>query len=84
MSTRRSTAVASTATPYATGPLPEIRRAPRLTASVVPEQAPGSRSTGGSLGSVFTLPGFDAGGISFQGSAALPETPTAAASDCCG
>lgn len=55
---RRPTEVYATALPYSTGELPLIRREPRFTPSVNPEQAIASRGIGGSLGSAFTLPPF--------------------------
>lgn len=80
MSSRRPTAVASTAMPNVTGPIPVLQRAPRWTPSVVLDQATGARDTGGSLGGAFTLPGFAAASTPAPATTAAP----APAADCCG
>lgn len=76
---RRPTEVYATELPYATGELPVIRRAPRVTPSINPGQATGTRSAGGSIGGPFTLPTFGASATA----PAVTGSPAAPA-DCCG
>lgn len=80
---RRPTEVYATERPYSTGELPVIRRAPRVTPGVNPEQAIGTRSAGGSLGGPFTLPPFGASATLTATAPALAGSP-AAPVDCCG